>query len=355
MSNLDLARGRSTVLSLTNQSGATRSPGDLVVIDTANTESFTTSVSSNYVAGPIGVVDESISAGSNGRVVVEGYARNVKVLGTAARGDYLYHSTTAATAAPMAGTTAAVGAFGYTLKAGSGINPSAVIFPPVVTPSGLALGSNSTDVTTSSGLGGSTNYSPSTHFHKGVHSISHASNTFYGDVTLTASGTLGITVPTAGTFNLSATGGAGGSGSSDLAGKQLDYTAFTSPVTINQTSEGAASTVVTSGSVSLDGSTVVQVQFYAPRVATGASTSNVFDLYVDSTIQGRIGVSTSPAAATMAGPMFLSSPNLTPSNASHTFTIKVWRGAGSDGEVTAGAGGTGAYLNGYIRVVRVTS
>lgn len=149
--------------------------------------------------------------------------------------------------------------------------------------------------------------------------------------------------------SLTATGG-----STDLAGKELDYVAFTSPVSVTGTSEGAANTVVTGSSISYDGATVIQVEVYAPRWSCGPSGTIVVDLYMDSTIQGRIGVFTSPAANASAAGGTLRSPHITPSNASHTFTIKAWRGT-ADGEVTAGTGGTGAYMNGYIRVVRVTS
>lgn len=191
MTNLDMIRGRSTALTLTNRSGAARSQGDLVIVDTTNDESFTTSTTSNTKT-IIGIVDETIGITSNGRVVVEGYARAVKTLGTSARGDYLYHSTTAATAGHLAGSAPEAGAFGYVLDGGSGTLTTAIIFPTE--------------------QGG------------GVTSISHTSNTFTGAVTLTASGTLGITSPAAGTFTLSATGGAGGGG----ADNPVTWTAGTS-------------------------------------------------------------------------------------------------------------------------------
>lgn len=212
MSNLDAIRGRSTVLSLTNTSGGTRSPGDIVVIDTGADESFTTSTSSNTRV-PIGVVDETIGIGSNGRVVVEGYARFVKTVGTSARGDYLFHSTTTATAAHMAGTEALPGSFGYVLDGGAATATTAYIFPTAPSAgSSLSLGSNSTDVTSTSGLGGATTYSPSTHFHKGVSSVSHSSNTFVGGITLIAQGSVGITSPSSGTFAINAVAGAAAGG-----------------------------------------------------------------------------------------------------------------------------------------------
>ena len=95
----------------------------------------------------------------------------------------------------------------------------------------ISIGSNSTDVSGSTALGGLTTYAPSTHLHRGVHSISHTSNTFYGDVTITASGTLGITSPVSGTFALSAgTGGGGGVADIlDLSTAETDDTLVLAP------------------------------------------------------------------------------------------------------------------------------
>lgn len=76
----------------------------------------------------------------------------------------------------------------------------------------LAFGSNTNDVSSVGTMGASASNTRADHVHRGVHSISHTSNTFYGDVTLTASGGLGITVPTPGTLNLSAPTSAGGGG-----------------------------------------------------------------------------------------------------------------------------------------------
>lgn len=194
MSNLDLIRGRSTVLNLANQSGSARTTGDVVVIDTANTESFTTwSSSSNATGRAVGVVDEAIGIGSNGRVVVEGYARAINSLNTVSRGDYLYLSTTAAKAGSSLDLRG--GAFGQIIKPGSGTTPAAVIFP--VAPTAVT--------------------------------VSHASNTFTGPVTLTTpDNTVGITSPAVGTLALTSVG-AGGAASTAVAAARYvrssgDYT-----------------------------------------------------------------------------------------------------------------------------------
>jgi hypothetical protein len=114
-----------------------------------------------------------------------------------------------------------------------------------------------------------------------------------------------------------------------------------------------ADAVVVSASIALDGSTAVFVEFFSPRViiATTAGALLVLDLYVDSTIQGRIAVIINPASAGFNLPVFLKSPKITPSNASHTFTVKAWHGTGA-ATVSGGAGGTGTNVKGFIRVVK---
>lgn len=136
------------------------------------------------------------------------------------------------------------------------------------------------------------------------------------------------------------------------AGKELGYTAFTSAVGIAHTSEGTADTVVTSASITFDGQPVM-VEFYTPRVDTPAVSGQavVLDLYLDSTIQGRIGVYVVPAGATLATPM-TGRLRVTPSAAAHTFTVKVWASSAA-GSVYGGAGGTGANVAGFIRITKV--
>lgn len=81
-----------------------------------------------------------------------------------------------------------------------------------------SFGSNVNAVGEANAPGAHASNSRADHVHLGVRSVSHSSNTFSGPVTLTASGVLGITSPTPGTFNLSATGGSGsGSGGVTVA------------------------------------------------------------------------------------------------------------------------------------------
>ena len=83
-------------------------------------------------------------------------------------------------------------------------------------PSATSYASNANAVAGVPAGGAAATVSRGDHVHDGVTSISHTSNTFDGPVTFTASGSLGITSPSAGTLNFSAvdtTGGGSGSGS----------------------------------------------------------------------------------------------------------------------------------------------
>lgn len=236
MANLDLARGRSTVLNLTNQTGSTRSPGDVVVLSTANDESFTASASSNYATTQIGVVDETIGIGSNGRVVVEGYARNVNVgVNTVSRGHWLYQSTSAGIGVGSAINPPIAGAFGQVLKGGTGTEPSAVIIPTLQSSGGgssASAGSNSMAVGATNQAGVAGTFSPSDHRHMGLHSItSSSSNTLQRPTVNFRAGTnVGLTATdtdgdgTLDTITIHSTGAAagGGGGGGGSSGYDLD-------------------------------------------------------------------------------------------------------------------------------------
>lgn len=124
-SSLDMIRGRQVVQSLTNQSGGSVIAGDVVIISTANDESFTTTTSAAYNSTRVGVALDSIASSASGRVLLEGYAPLVNVSASATRGHYLLTHTVAKQATSQAGY--AAGAFGQIIKAGT--TPSAVIFP----------------------------------------------------------------------------------------------------------------------------------------------------------------------------------------------------------------------------------
>lgn len=141
-SNLDLIRGRQVVSTLTNKSGGAVIAGDVVIIDTANDESFTTTTTAAYNASQVGIAQESIASNATGRVLLQGYAPLVNVSASATRGYYLLTHTVAKQA--TSGASFVTGAFGQVLKAGT--TPSAYIFPPAIGSSaGITRSGSTTD------------------------------------------------------------------------------------------------------------------------------------------------------------------------------------------------------------------
>lgn len=93
---------------------------------------------------------------------------------------------------------------------------NAAVGPFAAAASALSAASNATDVGNLSVVGATGKYSDGAHVHRGLHSLSHSSNTVYGDITLVPQGTVGITFVAPGTFNINA-GAGSGSGSSALS------------------------------------------------------------------------------------------------------------------------------------------
>lgn len=135
------------------------------------------------------------------------------------------------------------------------------------------------------------------------------------------------------------------------ARSELAYAEFTSPVSITATVEASADSVVSAGAVTFDGSTEVFVEFFCPaaRPAASASVSLEVWLFDGSSSIGRIALINSQAANNANTPVE-GRRRLTPSAASHTYSVRATVTSGT-GSVTAGAGGAGNYVPGYIRIV----
>lgn len=100
-----------------NNSGATRTAGDVVVENGDRTFTTTTVVGNRLVIGV--VEDTSVAAAINGCIRHTGYQAGVKVQGTVTAGDYLRTSATAGRA-ESAGVTPVDGAFAIALTANGG-------------------------------------------------------------------------------------------------------------------------------------------------------------------------------------------------------------------------------------------
>lgn len=117
-------------------------------------------------------------------------------------------------------------------------------------------------------------------------------------------------------------------------------------ISITATTEGTATTVVTASAVTFDGSTPVVIEFYAPYVSKGTTFTRVY-LYDGSNSIGFIG-----HVDASGGVPFRVARRLTPSAASHTYSIRASVDAGT-GSVIGGAGGLAAYMPAFIRITKV--
>lgn len=121
-----------TVRFLTNRSGATRSVGDVVIIDSDNATSYVTTTSEGSTALPC-IVLESTTNLSVGLVLLAGYVTSMAVTGATSIGNYLRTSTTAGSA--ISGSTFISGVFAIALTstAGSGTVEAICFGPNTVT------------------------------------------------------------------------------------------------------------------------------------------------------------------------------------------------------------------------------
>ena len=120
----DLLRGRQTLAALTNQSGGSVAAGDVVILDSANASSFTTTTTASLATRFVGVAVETIASAATGRVCLFGYVPIINLSSSATIGQYVATHTVAKQAAPTS--TQGAGVFGQVL--GTGTTPAAILF-----------------------------------------------------------------------------------------------------------------------------------------------------------------------------------------------------------------------------------
>lgn len=108
---------------LTNKSGGSVAAGDVVVIDTANNDAFTTTTTASETR-VIGVAMETIANNATGLVALEGYVPLINVTASVTRGHYAFTSTTVKKASGASAR--AAGAFAQFAKGGT--TPDGVLF-----------------------------------------------------------------------------------------------------------------------------------------------------------------------------------------------------------------------------------
>lgn len=133
-------------------------------------------------------------------------------------------------------------------------------------------------------------------------------------------------------------------------GYEFDYVQKTSQTAISATTEATANTVVTGSAVTYDGSTVVEIEFYAPYFEAPGSQNARIALYDGSSSIGIWAVLT-PSSSTSRVPVCLKR-RLTPSAAAHTYSVRAYVDSGA-AVVDGGAGGSGARMPAFIRITKV--
>ena len=136
-------------------------------------------------------------------------------------------------------------------------------------------------------------------------------------------------------------------------GSELSYVAFTSDTSITATTEATANTVVTAAPVTFDGSTVVMVEFFCSTIEADLVLGRSISVYLydGAASIGRLTAVISQTTTSNRYPTFLAH-RLTPSAASHTYSIRASVSAGA-GTVSGGAGGVGNVMPGFIRITRI--
>lgn len=136
---------------------------------------------------------------------------------------------------------------------------------------------------------------------------------------------------------------------------ELAYAQAVAPVTINTTTELTAVVLVTAPSVTLDGATVVDIEFSSVQMGTPAiaAAATLVCLFLDGVSLGRWAtVQTGTASASPFSVPLLLRYRMTPAAGAHTFSVRAYC-SGSTATAQAGAGGAGALLPMWVRVRRV--
>lgn len=136
------------------------------------------------------------------------------------------------------------------------------------------------------------------------------------------------------------------------AGYEYDYVQITSNVSITATSEATANTCITGSAVTYDGSTTVYVEVFCPALAPDptATRSLTVWLYDGSSSIGAFANVYSQHNNSNTYPLH-GFRKLTPSAASHTYSIRCSVSAGT-GTFSANTGGTGVYIPAFLRITK---
>lgn len=134
------ALNRTTVVQLTNKSGALRPQGSIVIVDTGFSKSFDVTTTPNYTTTSIGVVLDhgGIDNNATGSVALSGWVPKILLTTSAALGDTVSTSSTVGQGTPSS--ELAAGNFAQVLETGT--SPEAFLYGATI----QSIASGSTDV-----------------------------------------------------------------------------------------------------------------------------------------------------------------------------------------------------------------
>jgi hypothetical protein len=135
-----------------------------------------------------------------------------------------------------------------------------------------------------------------------------------------------------------------------LPGTELAYNEGTGTVLVTATTEATANTVLGASAVTFDGATAVLIEGWFEGYDAGDAPGFSLYLYDGASSIGVLYVRAMTAGASMGSVSV--KRRLTPSAASHTYSIRGTVSAGAGATVRMGVGGAGVALPGFIRITK---
>jgi microcystin-dependent protein len=130
----------------------------------------------------------------------------------------------------------------------------------------------------------------------------------------------------------------------------IAYAEYTVQITITSTTE-AGTDIVIAPSAAFDGKPV-WVEVYLPYIEVGSGNICWPVLFMDATVVGRLGLVNNVGASPIYCSGNVYRRRVTPSIGSHIFKVGAFKSGANTVNVGGGVGGSGAYVPGYIRVVK---
>jgi hypothetical protein len=136
-------------------------------------------------------------------------------------------------------------------------------------------------------------------------------------------------------------------------GYEFDYAQFTATVDITATTEGTANSVISGNAVTYDGATTVMIEFQTTGAQIDTAGVRMRVILLDgATVLGWLcNFGAFGTAGENLGP-YRMARRLTPSAASHTYSVAAFLGSAGTGHLFGAGGGSGAFVPGFIRITK---